>query len=43
MDLTVAPEVTASILARFAAAARDLDPSVVVDDDGSVRRPPVGR
>ncbi|GGP15730.1 CapA family protein [Nonomuraea glycinis] len=37
------PEVAASILARFAEASRDLDPSVVVDDDGSVRRRPVGR
>ncbi|WP_432827290.1 CapA family protein [Dactylosporangium sp. CA-092794] len=31
------PEVAASILARFAAASRDLSPSVVVGDDGSVR------
>ncbi|MFC8566914.1 CapA family protein [Streptomyces sp. NPDC057245] len=32
------PEVARSILARFAEASRGLDPSVVVDADGSVRR-----
>jgi poly-gamma-glutamate synthesis protein (capsule biosynthesis protein) len=32
------PEVAASILARFAEASRELDPSVAVDDDGIVRR-----
>jgi poly-gamma-glutamate synthesis protein (capsule biosynthesis protein) len=32
------PEVAASILARFAEATRHFDPSVVVDDDGTVRR-----
>jgi poly-gamma-glutamate synthesis protein (capsule biosynthesis protein) len=37
------PEVAASILARFAEASRDLDPSIVVDDDGFVRRQAVDR
>jgi len=32
------PEVAASILARFAEASTRLDPAVVVDDDGNVRR-----
>jgi hypothetical protein len=32
------PHVAASILSSFAEACRDLDPSVVVDDDGTVRR-----
>lgn len=32
------PEVAASILARFAEASRELDPSVEVGDDGVVRR-----
>lgn len=32
------PEVAASILASFAEATRELDPSVVVDADGTVRR-----
>lgn len=32
------PEVAASILAGFAEASRRLDPSIVVDDDGHVRR-----
>ncbi|WP_338598073.1 CapA family protein [Saccharopolyspora sp. SCSIO 74807] len=32
------PEVAASILARFAEASRELDPSIVVDEDGLVRR-----
>lgn len=32
------PEVAASILARFAEASRRLDPSIVVEDDGLVRR-----
>ncbi|ALG09803.1 hypothetical protein AOZ06_25505 [Kibdelosporangium phytohabitans] len=34
------PEVSASILARFAAMSRDLDPSIVVDENGCVRRSP---
>jgi hypothetical protein len=37
------PEVAASILARFAAASRDLDPSVVVGDHGVRTTRPVGR
>jgi poly-gamma-glutamate synthesis protein (capsule biosynthesis protein) len=32
------PEVAQSILARFAEASRELDPSITVDVDGSVRR-----
>jgi capsule synthesis protein PGA_cap len=32
------PDVAASVLARLAAASRDLDPSLVVEDDGTVRR-----
>ncbi|MTD54411.1 CapA family protein [Amycolatopsis pithecellobii] len=32
------PEVAASILAKFAAASRELDPSIVVEDDGRVLR-----
>ncbi|WP_222426713.1 hypothetical protein, partial [Amycolatopsis rhizosphaerae] len=35
------PEVAASILAQVAEASRDLDPAVVVDGDGTVRRDPV--
>ncbi|MFK0249152.1 CapA family protein [Amycolatopsis azurea] len=31
------PDVAASILARFSTMSRELDPSIVVDDDGSVR------
>jgi len=34
------PEVAASILARFTEASRELDPSIVVDEDGLVRRTP---